>query len=109
MLYREEAGDGVVLVLSAVSWVSAVANGFSVLNKDVAVTVSVSLVETSDIEESSSPVVVKKLVSGPIDVSMGVDFVDGSSVLPREDVGMFGEVGVNISGVPSPEPPSSVT
>ena len=97
--------------MSAVSWDSAVTNGFSVLNKDVAVTVSVSLVETSDniSPESSSSVVVKKLVSGPIDVSMGVDFVDSSSVLPREDVAMLGEVGVNISGVPSPEPPSSVT
>ena len=107
MLYREEAGDGVVLVLSAVSCDSNVTDGFSVLNKDVAVTFTVSLVDTSDIEEAFSPVVMK-LVSGPIDVSMVGDFVDGSSVFSREDVVMSGDVGENISGVPSPEPPSSV-
>ena len=88
MLYRGESGDTVVHVLSAVSWDSNVTDGFSVRNKDGVVTISVSLVETSDIEVSSSPVVIRKLLSGPIDVSMVCDFVGSSSVLRREEEGL---------------------
>lgn len=70
MLYREEAGDGVVFELSIVSWDSVVTDGFSVLNIDVAETVTVSSVEISDMSppEPSSAVKRMELASCAIEV-----------------------------------------
>ena len=60
VLYREEAGYGVVLELSIASWDSVVTDGFFVLNVDVDGSVSVSLVDTTDINSPEpSPVVAK--------------------------------------------------
>jgi len=123
VLKREEGAVTVVFKVSVASSDVVVTAGFSVLRiEDIVVDTirdsSVNKEEARSPEASVSVEVESAAMSGSVlDPNKGgrdstavfCDIVGSSSVLALDDMGVTGDVCVNISGVPSPDPPSSVT